>query len=254
MGFKMKKSIETLESNYLKSYPAIQNHEIDGWSVRLSPYLSPNYNCYIPLNTTYNCDLEKQIVTCEELFYKNGQMPVAKVLSNAPPKLSYILENRGYNFLIKYYVMALDLKKFHHHPVIVKSVHHNGAINDEIIEAYIKLNSEKAPKELKESIYSVLYNIKKTAICSYHTKGDNIKGTAIGVICDDNINISYIESCNKENIDTERAVIDKILQKSSERKLSHACVRVKSTDRPMIDMYSELGFETVYSYLYRQKV
>ncbi|MCL2592748.1 MAG: hypothetical protein FWD82_05215 [Defluviitaleaceae bacterium] len=244
----MKKTICQLENIYLKSFPAISTHEIGGFFVNLSKNLAPKYNCYVPLNFTEDCDVEKNIAACEEFFYENNQIPVAKVLSNTPHKLSHILEKRGYGFINKYYVMELDFKKFHHRPIIVKNIHYNGVINDEIIDAYLNITGEN-----KEAIYKVLYNVKKEAICAYYTKSNLIKGTAISAICEDLINIAYVESCETSETEIRQAVVDKILQKAHERKLSHAYVRVKSTNRQMVEMYQGLGFETVYSYIYRQK-
>ena len=246
----MNTEIRTIEELTINAFPALQTEIYDGWILRFSNGYTYRANCICPIYSSEN-SISDKIHFCENKYISRGLPSILKITSDTDSEIDRTLENNGY---IK--VKTVNLM----HGLIetmstanIEGIKITNHIDDEWLEASIRLSGiEKI--DLQEIQRKMLKNIVSSLVCVKAKKNGLVIGCGLGIIDNGFIGLYDIhvdENYRRKGIGLN--ICKAILKAGIENKVYKAYLQVHSLNDKAINMYYKLGFQTLYTYWFREK-
>ena len=245
----MNNKILLYEELSLNAHPALQTQLYDGWVLRFANGYTNRANSINPLYPSA-LDLQTKIVECEKRYFSQGLPAVYKLTDGSDPNIDQALEQQGYAVATPTYVMDMDLqdKKFSPGDYIMTS-----HADDEWLNAYFTFGRYTDSVKMATAT-QILDNVKNAMIC-----GRIIKNGASAACGSAVIERGYMALLNIVVDEPQRkkgygAEICESLLSAAQRLGAHtAYLQVIQDNQAAVNLYTKLGYKTVYSYWYRAK-
>ncbi|MDR1206121.1 MAG: GNAT family N-acetyltransferase [Peptococcaceae bacterium] len=233
----------------LNAHPALQTQFYDGWALRFANGYTHRANSVNPLYPSA-LDPRIKIAECEKRYFAQGLPAVYKLTDGSDPNIGKALDERGYAVVTPTYVMNMDLQdKDFASGDFVMTDHADG----DWLNAYFTF-SRYTDKVKMTTAGQILANVKNTMICGRIVKNGAAVACGSAVI-----ERGYMALLNIVVDEAQRgkgfgAEICESLLAAAKRLGAHtAYLQVVRDNRKAVNLYTKLGYETVYSYWYRVK-
>jgi len=240
-----------LEELSLNAHPAYQSIHYDGWILRFTDGFTRRANS---VQTLYKSMLpiDEKIDYCEAQYASRGLRTVFKLTgSHHPANLEAALEKRGYEFDCETRVQTASLNAMpppegeawavldtYMTPIWLDELARLRPLLDDERDAFTRLQLQIAPR------------------CGYvRLVVDGVTtGLAMGVIERGWLGVyDVIVSPSQRGRGYGRQTMLHLMAWGSAQGAAHVYLQVMAENAPALQLYKGLGFQTVYSYWYRQK-
>jgi GNAT superfamily N-acetyltransferase len=238
----------TLEWAALKSWPALQQIDYEGWIVRLGDGYTKRANSVTALAGASG-DLDRRIAHCEALYRERGLRPLFRLTPYSRPRdLDRVLAERGYGLLDPSLVMTLDLDAWrpsHESPVL------EPIANERWIERFHALDCDRpaqaeSHRRLLERIASPLL------LASLPDAQGRIVSCGLGVLEGTCFGLyDLVVDPGLRNQGHGRRLVHAMLVWAKARGAHHAYLQVMAKNAAAQHLYGALGFIEAYPYWYR---
>ncbi|MCL1820073.1 MAG: GNAT family N-acetyltransferase [Oscillospiraceae bacterium] len=243
--------IRLYEELSLNALPSLQTQFYDGWVLRFTNgYSYTNRANSVNLLYPSALDAQEKIAECEKRYFAQGLPAVFKITDGTDIEIDKRLDQAGYTILNPTYIMTAELKAFQN---ISDNCILTSHINNKWLDAYFSLS--KYTDEMKISIAKQIFNnIKQEVLCGLIIK--NGVTVACGMCVIERgyaglFNIVVDESQRGNGYGTE--ICKSLLSEAKNLGAHTTYLQVMRENRTAINLYTKLGFNTLYSYWYRIK-
>jgi GNAT superfamily N-acetyltransferase len=226
------------------AHPSLQTQLFDGWVLRYAQgFESGRLNSISPLYPS-SIDLSEKIIECEKRYFALGQATLFKLTDAADPKLEKAIIERGYEIKMPTNVMELSIceREFSSGDCVV-SEH----ADEKWLREFEKFSHKK-------SLAQIFANIKSPAIFARVEKNTSTVACGSAVI-----ERGYMGLMNVMVDENERGkgygeeLCLSLLHAAKARGAHTAYLQVEQANEKARNLYTKLGYKTVYSYWYRVK-
>lgn len=246
----MDAEIRTIEELTINAFPALQTEIYDGWILRFSNGYTYRANCICPIYSSEESP-SKKIHFCEKKYMNKGMSPIFKITSGTDGEIDKALDNDGY---IK--VKTVNIMYSLIETMVIDNaggIEVTNCIDDEWLNAAVRLSGIQE-ESLQEIQRKILKNIVSNLVCVKAKMNGVIIGCGLGIIDNGYIglyNIHVDENYRRMGIGLN--ICKTILKAGIENNVNKAYLQVHSLNDKAINMYHKLGFQTLYTYWFREK-
>ena len=233
----------------LNAHPALQTQFYDGWVLRFANGYTNRANSINPLYPS-TLDLRTKVEECEKRYFAQGLPAVYKLTDDSDSNVDNLLEQQGYQLVTPTYVMEMDL---HNMAFLSGDCVMTSHADDEWLNTYFSF-SHYTDSVKMATAKQILDNVKNDMLCVRLIKnGVSIAcGSAV-------IECGYVALLNIVVDETQREMgygteICGSLLDAAQRFGAHtAYLQVVQNNQIAVNLYTKLGYKTIYSYWYRVK-
>jgi GNAT superfamily N-acetyltransferase len=245
----MKDKMLLYEELSLNAHPALQTLIYDGWLLRFANGYTNRANSINPLYPS-TLNLYEKVAECESRYFAQKLPAVYKLTDYSDSNIDKVLDDGGYAIVTPTYVMDMDLRnrEFPTGDCITTS-----RADDKWLNAYFTFSKYTDSVKI-ETAKQILDNVKSPMIC-----GRIIKN-GVSVACGSAvIERGYMALLNIVVDEPQRGkgygreICESLLAASKRLGAHTAYLQVVQDNQKAIDLYSKLGYKTLYSYWYRVK-
>jgi ribosomal protein S18 acetylase RimI-like enzyme len=242
--------IRLLQEISCNAWPAVKNHILNGWIVRLAEGITRRANSVLPL-CYYGNDALKDIKQVEQL-YKQWNLPSVFQIPDycEPQKLLSILEERGYVKEAESLVMlcsANEISNISQNEVF--SYSHEEQESDEWFNALQQFNS--ASDNRIKGVRKIISRIKQPKNFFYAKKNETIVGVALAIIERSHLGI-YNMTTNPElrRQGIARSIIFEMKKWCQEKDIENIYLQVQGDNLGAIKLYKSVNLTETFRYRY----
>ena len=247
----MTDDIQLLEELSLNALPALQTQFYDGWVLRYtSGYGYTNRANSVNILYPSTIDIPTKVLECENRYSAQGLPTIFKITNGSDAEIDQFLDRQGYTVVNPTYMMTAEI-------AFNKNTFNEYAktdyIDDEWINDYFTLSNYAEPQK-KSIARHVFANIKVETHCSRITRDG--KTVACGLCVVERgyaglFNIVVDEAYRGKGYGQE--VCDTLLAAAKTNGAHKSFLQVLKTNHIAVNLYTKLGYSTMYSYWYRVK-
>lgn len=231
-----------------EAMPSLETQPYDGWLLRFSDGYTKRANSVHPLHPS-TLDLETKIAFCEAQYAAHHQSTIFKMTPvSQPPELDAQLETRGYKRISDTLLQVCPLSPDDHH---VSELKESTELSQEWLETYHHFDPVKGPtletisKTLTRIPYPNWYAATRDETGHITAIGQGVlQGAYMGIFA-----IVVEEAHRRRGLGRE--IMATLLSWGAQNGAQNAYLQVSSDNTRAINLYSSLGFKTVYEYWYR---
>jgi len=245
----MNGAILLYEELSLNAHPALQTQLYDGWVLRFANGYTNRANSVNPLYPS-TLDLQEKIAECESRYFARGLPAVYKLTDGTDPCVDKVLERQGYTIVTPTYVMSMDLRDKGFISGDCVMTNHAGG---EWLTAYFSFSRYSDNVKITTA-KQILENVKSPMVCGRIVKG------GVSVACGSAvIERGYMALLNVIVDEPERGkgygveICASLLAAARRLGARTAYLQVVRDNQKAINLYTKLGYKTMYSYWYRVK-
>ncbi|MCL2409596.1 MAG: GNAT family N-acetyltransferase [Oscillospiraceae bacterium] len=245
----MNNTILMYEELSLNAHPALQTQIYDGWVLRFANGYTNRANSINPLYMS-TLDLREKITECEKRYFSHGLPALYKLTEDSDSNINKALDLLGYTAIDHTYVMCMDLpdKSFLSNDCITTSF-----ADKEWLDAYFSF-SNYTDDVKKSTTKQILENVKNTMICGRIVK-DGVSVACGSAVIERGymglLNIVVDESKRGRGHGT--AICESLLSAAKQLGAHTGYLQVVQENEKAVNLYTKLGYKTIYSYWYRTK-
>ncbi|MDR1003098.1 MAG: GNAT family N-acetyltransferase [Oscillospiraceae bacterium] len=245
----MKDKVLLYEELSLNAHPALQTQLYDGWLLRFANGYTNRANSISPLYPS-SLDLHEKITECESRYFSLKLPAVYKLTDHSDLGLDKVLDDLGYAIVTPTYVMDMDLNslEFPTGDCVITS-----RADDNWLNAYFRFSNYTDNVKI-ETAKQILNNVRSTMICG------RILKQGVSVACGSAvIERGYMALLNIVVDEPQRGkgygreICESLLAASKNLGAHTAYLQVVQDNQKAINLYTKLGYKTLYSYWYRVK-
>ncbi|MCL1795120.1 MAG: GNAT family N-acetyltransferase [Oscillospiraceae bacterium] len=245
----MDSKILLYEELSLNAHPALQTQVYDGWVLRFANGYTNRANSINPLYPS-TLDLQIKIAECEKRYFAQGLQAVYKLTDGSNPNIDKTLEQHGYSIVTPTYIMEMDLqgKNFLSGDCIMAD-----HADDEWLNAYFSFGRYTESVKMATA-KQILDNVKSNMICGRLVKNGTSVACGSAVIERGYmalLNIVVDEPQRGKGYGTE--ICESLISASQRFGARTAYMQVVQNNEKAVNLYTKLGYKTIYSYWYRVK-
>ena len=246
----MKNKILMYEELSQNAHPALQTQLYDGWILRYSKgHQEKRINSINPLYPS-TLDLYSKINECEKRYSAQDLPTIFKITESTTPDIDVVLEKLGYDKVSPTYVMEMPLqdKEFAFGDCILSE-----NADDKWLYAYETFSKRTGNPEIVSSA-RIFGNIKNIAIYGRIVKnGIDVACGSMVIECGymGLLNILVDEQFRGRKYGMEICV--SLLSEAKRLGVHTAYLQVEQNNQIALNLYTKLGYKTIYSYWYRIK-
>lgn len=233
----------------LNTHPALQTQFYDGWVLRFANGYTNRANSVSPLFPS-TMDLQAKIDECEKRYFAQRLPAVFKLTDGSDPNIGEALDERGYATVTPTTVMNMGLRDKHFSSGDIVMTDH---ADDAWLDAYFTFN-RYTDNVKKETAKQIIGNVKNTMICGRIIKSGIPVACGMAVIERGYMvmqNIIVDEPQRGKGYGTE--VCESLLSAAKQLSAHTAYLQVVQSNQTAVNLYTKLGYKSVYSYCYRVK-
>ena len=233
----------------LNAHPSLQTQIYDGWILRFANGYTNRANSINPLYPS-TIDLRTKIAECEKRYFSHGLPSVYKLTDRSDPEIDRSLEQQGYEIVTPTYVMGMELSDT---DFFIGDCVINSRANDEWLNAYFTF-SRYTDSTKMATARQILESVKNDMICGRVVKGGEFVACGSAVIergYMQMLNIVVDEHHRGKGYGEEICV--SLLSEAQRLGAHTAYLQVVQENEKAVNLYTKLGYKTIYSYWYRVK-
>lgn len=241
--------IETLS---FRALPALEQHNYDGWVVRLAGGYTGRANSVNPIYSS-TLDVEQKIAYCQSFYAQNGLPTTFKLTDSAhPDNLDVILADKGYVYRENghTHVLAADLttQDYDISPTLVIY----SSLSPEWFTTFAEMNG--ITENNRAVLWQILHLIKTPCAYALLKRNSEPIGVALGVLDAGWIGIyDVVVSAEYRRKGHARTLVSGVMGWGVESGATNAYLQVVQGNLPALNLYEGLGFAHAYDYWYRVK-
>ena len=242
--------IRTIEELSLNALPALQTMHVDGWVLRFANGYTKRANSVNPIYDSTSNVAEK-IRFCEQIYRSKNLPVVFKMTSAAQPEdLDTLLAHKGYAQNSPTSVQIAELGNIEtDSPGTVEA---NDALTEEWFAHFCRLNN--IGEERKSVMRQMLGNIIPQKCFAAIRQHDQIVACGLAVLQNEYVGFYDIvtdAAFRKQGLG--KRLMSSLLTWGKVNGARKAYLQVMLNNAPALQLYSRLGFQSVYQYWYRIK-
>lgn len=255
----------TIEELSLNGWPSLQTILLDGWIIRMANGYTKRANSVSVIYSYENdaransvCaiypfknNLEEKINYCEDIYRKNNLPVLFKIIDCDEYKIiDKKLETQNYK---KIDLTSIQLCEEIKQTQIVNNISIENYFSNEWKNCLYQCN-KITNSESKETMASMLNNIRHDIISVFKMENDVLAGCGYGVI--ERGFIGLYDIIVKDEFRSRgygKEIIETILSKAKEKGINKAYLAVVDNNTVAKNLYNKLGFKEIYKYWYRMK-
>jgi N-acetylglutamate synthase len=241
--------IHTLESYTLRSWPALESHDYDGWTLRFASGYTRRSNSVSTL-AAGTLPLVEKLAYVEQQYQQRG-LPARFKLTphNHPPDLDAALEANGYSVESRSVMMQADLSAPLEMP---DGVTISETVDDAWIDLFCHFNPSHAP--YRPMMPAFLAAIPLTRYFTTILQGDQPVALGLGVREGEYVGLYDIVTAEAmRGRGLGKRLVGAILARAQQDGARTAYLQVAAENTPAIRLYTGFGFTEAYPYWYRAK-
>jgi GNAT superfamily N-acetyltransferase len=236
--------IREIEHVTLRSWPALESENYDGWILRFSHGYTGRANSANPLDSS-SLPLEEKISYCENWYAERGLKTIFRLnIAVHPPELDSVLEQREYyNETI---VQVANLREFS--AETDAPFHYESIVSDAWLADWGNWNN--APGEHISTAKTMLETIEGAACFG------RIGEAALGLAVVENSHVGLFDIVVRDAYRRQGmglALVTSLLSWAKSQGADTAYLQVTASNHPAIALYEQLGFAEHHRYWYRRK-
>lgn len=242
--------VRRLEAVGFRAWPAASVHYDGSWAVRLTAgHPSKRLNSVNPLDPADHRDIETRISRAAKRFGAYGRPLVFRLSPLAPLQLSAHFDAHGWRRFDETQVMVAKLKD-----IDLDSGIDQIPLKDvgRYVDASISIRGEDP--ERKAGLTEVVELIRPPS-GMFVIEDD--KGPVASALCVHDNDLAGLFDiavrADQQGKGYARSIVRAALRWAAAQGAQRAWLQVMSANKPAVNLYSRLGFETAYTYAYRQK-
>ena len=239
----------TIEELTMNAWPSLQTILLDGWIIRMAGGYTKRANSVNPIYSFEN-NLDEKITYCENIYRKSNLPVVFKIIScDEHKKLDQKLESRSYEKIDLTSVQtcsSLDEINYTRENLFIEAT-----FTDNWKTCLYESNNITDIAK-KETISSMLNNVRQKAIAVYKTDTGSFAGCGYGVI--EKGYAGLFDIIVKKEFRGKRygkEIVSAILAEAHKAGVEKAHLSVVDNNEVAKNLYGKLGFKEVYKYWYR---
>jgi len=235
----------------LNAWPSLQTQFYDGWVLRYTNGYSYTSRAN-SVNLLYpsTLDVHEKVSECEKRYFAQGVPAIFKITDGVDMEFDRLLDEKGYAVVTPTYLMTADLNDLHIKPgdCVMTSY-----IDNEWMETYFTLSNYTDEK--KKSIARQIYeNIKVDVLCGSIIMNNLAIACGLCVIERGFVGLFNIVVDEQHRGKGYGKKICESLLAAAKRIGAHsAYLQVVQNNQTAVNLYTQLGYKTLYSYWYRVK-
>jgi len=250
----MKDKILLYEELSLNALPALQTQFYDGWVLRFTNdyHYTSRANSVNLLNPS-TLDLQMKIAECEKRYFAQSLPAAFKITDGTDAEFDKVLDRKGYEIVTPTYMMTTDLSVGDGVlDVPSRDCALTSYIDSEWLDAYFSLNNytDKRMSTAKQ----VFNNIKVDVLCGRLVRDGATVACGMCVIERGYMglfNVVVDESLRGKGYGIE--ICESLLSAAKRIGTHTAYLQVVQDNHKAVNLYTKLGYKTIYSYWYRVK-
>ena len=250
-GRMMTDKILMYEELSLNAWPSLQTQFYDGWVLRYTNGYSYTSRAN-SVNLLYpsTLDVNKKIIECEKRYFTQGVPAIFKITDGVDIEFDRLLDAKGYSVATPTYLMTADLNGLH---FVSGECEMTSYIDNAWMEAYFALSNYT--DNMKKSIARQIYeNIKVDVLCGRIIKNNETIACGLCVIergFAGLFNVVIDEQHRGKGYG--RKICESLLAAAKQLGVHTTYLQVVQNNRTAVNLYTKLGYKTLYSYWYRVK-
>lgn len=246
-----------IEELSLVNWPAIQEVQLDGWSLRTANGYTKRANCVSSLHLGEG-DIDEKIKLCEDYYHSLSQATIFKLTPFSNPALDEKLEKRNYNIIDPSFVLSMPLNQFRAAPLPKVAPHDQleivlyEHISLKWIEQFIQISG--AHDSIAPTLIDIMAAMQGQLIgCSYAINGEAI-ATGFAVV-----DQGFVSFYNVYTSDAHRnrgfagSLLTTLIEAAMKKGAHSSYIAVLANNEAANHLYKKLGFVQLYQYWYRVK-
>jgi ribosomal protein S18 acetylase RimI-like enzyme len=229
----------------------------NGWIMRLSLGIHQRSNSVLPLYYV-GSDLKKDI-SAVEIFYQNNSTKSRFQIAEycAPVELDAVLDELGYQKVSPTLVMTITTEKLEQILSRFKTTYDRWyfSLSDDTETWFHKVSEfgEFSEAKMKEK-HQIIKNIKRQKMFFQCKSNTEIIAVTLCVIENETMGIFEVSvKPSERRKGVGQGLMIYILRWAVNNNIVHIYLQVEESNSAAISLYNKLGFETCYSYHYREK-
>ncbi|WP_223385608.1 GNAT family N-acetyltransferase [Oricola cellulosilytica] len=242
--------VRRLEAVGFRAWPAASVHYDGSWAVRLTAgHPSKRLNSVNPLDPADHRDIGSRIDRAAKRFGAYGRPLVFRLSPLAPLQLSAHFDAHGWRRFDETKVMVAQLQD-----IDLDSGIDQIPLRDigRYVDASLRIRGEGT--ERKAGLSEVMESIRPPSGMFVIEDKDGPVASALCVHDNDLAGLLDVAvRPDQQGKGYARSIVRASLRWAASQGAQRAWLQVTSSNKPAVGLYSRLGFETVYTYAYRQK-
>jgi len=246
----MTEKILLYEELSMNAHPALQTQFYDGWVLRFANGYTKRANSINPLYSS-GVDLKTKIIECEKRYAMYNLPAVYKLTVAADPNLDRLLAEQGYDITEdSAYVMGMDLQSKN---FSAGDCELTRQIGDAWLNSYFELS--ECTDKAKMATARLIFENTKNALIFGRVFKSGIPVACGAVVIERGfagfLNIVVDKKHRGKGYGTE--ICESLLSVSKDLGAHTAYLQVIQNNNVAVNLYSKIGYKTIYPYWYRVK-
>lgn len=242
--------VRRLEAVGFRAWPATSVHYDGSWAVRLTAgHPAKRLNSVNPLDPSDFGDIDQRIARAAKRFGAYGRPLIFRLSPLAPSKLNAYFDAHGWRRFDETNVMIASLD----------AIDLEGGIDQiplqdigRYVDASIAIRDEDP--SIKPGLTEVVESIRPPSGMFVLEDEDGPVASALCVHDNDLAGLFDVAvRPDQQGKGYARSIVRAALRWAAAQGAQRAWLQVTASNKPALALYSKLGFETAYSYVYRQK-
>lgn len=243
--------IKQIEDMSLNAWPSHQIQLYDGWLLRFSYFYTHRTNSVEQIGPS-TIPIDEKIAYCEDIYRHWGTPCIFKISPVVSSDFDHKLEDLGYHIAHPTEVKTMNLSSFSPAKLPVQ-VSLSKEISWDWLDALFRFKgtTNMVHRRIVPTMYSA---IPKDIVAASITQDNQIAGIGLGILDRDHIGLYAIHTDNSyRRKGYARAICQSILQEGIRQGAANAYLQVVPDNHSAKNLYQSLGFQSSYSYWFRQK-
>lgn len=247
-----KKLISKIEDLSINAWPSFKTELYDNWLIRFSHQYTLRTNCVEQLGPS-TLPISEKIVYCEQIYRDYGSPCTFKITPLIPDDFDDTLSGLGYQVKNKTDVMEMPLDRFIPRSRPQHSVILSDTITNDWIFGVFELNNITNPIH-HEIVPNMFKAIPKKTIVAKIMHDGKMAASGLGILDRGVLGLYAIYThAGHRGCGCASAICNAILEKGQMMGATHTYLQVLNNNIPALNLYTGLGYNTAYSYWFRQK-
>jgi len=246
--------IQALETISMHAWPALDEHDYDGWRLRFANGYTGRSNSVYPLAAS-TLDLAEKIAYCEAAYAERGLIPRFKLTPAAQPaELDRELETRGYKLHTPSQMLTLDLAHLPPAapPAAPVRITDEATLSEAWLNAYLRLSGVNPDYHV--TVRALLERIEPQTIYGAAYADDQICAVTLGVRDGALIGLfDVVTHAEQRGQGIGTALTTHVLQQGQRSGAQRGYLQVLGSNATAQRLYARLGYQFSYPYWYRLK-